>query len=193
VSAFPARRGFLKAALTLLTGAAAPTASAPPAWAEQPNFEGVPGVDVTPNNAHELLVRLPDVDGFRLRKATAEEVPSPGGLALSLFRYEPQLSRTVHRLVLPWMDVRAGLYLRSTVPYRTRVVLDPDDGELTTSFVTSRRTSVAVYRETPLGIDGPPWQVMVLIGGEPPAWRILDPDWDKMRTRRGLPAAGLAV
>ena len=150
--------------MTLLTGAAAPAASAPAAWAAQPNFGGVPGADVTPNNSHELLVRLPDVDGFRLRKATAEEIPSPGGLALALFRYEPQLSKTVHRLVLPWMDVRAGLYVRSAVPYRTRVVLDPDDGELTTSFVIGRRTSIAVYRETPLGIDMPPWQVVVLIG-----------------------------
>ena len=85
---------------------------------------------------------------------------------LDLFRYEPPdgLSRTVHRLVLPWMDVRAGLYVRSAVPYRNRVRLDPDDGELTTSFVIGRRTSVAVYRETPLGIDMPPWQVVVLIG-----------------------------
>jgi hypothetical protein len=120
--------------------------------------------DVTPNNAHELLVRLPDVDGFRLRKATAAEIPHPAGLALALFRYEPQLSKTVHRLVLPWMDVRAGLYLRSAVPYRTRVVLDPDDGELTTSIIIGRRTSIAVYRKTPLGIDMPPWQVVVLIG-----------------------------
>jgi hypothetical protein len=83
---------------------------------------------------------------------------------LALFRYEPQVSKTVHRLVLPWMDVRAGLYLRSAVPYRTRVVLDPDDGELTTSFVIGCRTSVAVYRETPLWTDTPPWQVVVLIG-----------------------------
>jgi hypothetical protein len=62
------------------------------------------------------------------------------------------------------MDVRAGLYVRSAVPYRNRVRLDPDDGELTTSFVIGRRTSIAVYRETPLGIDTPPWQVVVLIG-----------------------------
>jgi hypothetical protein len=27
-----------------------------------------------------------------------------------------------------------------------------------------RRTSVAVYRETPLWIDQPPWQVVVLVG-----------------------------
>jgi hypothetical protein len=38
---------------------------------------GVPGADLAPNNAQELLVRLPNVDGFRLRKATAEEMPSP--------------------------------------------------------------------------------------------------------------------
>jgi hypothetical protein len=164
VSAFPARRGFLKAAVTLLTGAATPAASAPAAWAEQPNFGGVPGADVTPNNAHELLVRLPEVDGFRLCKATAKDVPYPGGLALTLFRYELQLSKTVHRLVLPWMDVRAGLYLRSAVPYRTRIVLDPEDGELTTSITIGPRTSVAVYRETPLWINQPPWQVVVLIG-----------------------------
>ena len=163
MSRFPARRGFLKAAVTLLTGAAAPAASAPVAWAAQPNFGGVQGADVTPNNTHELLVRLPDVDGFRLRKATAKDVSYPGGLALALFRYEPQLSRTVHRLILPWIDVRAGLYLRSAVPYRTRVTLDPDDGELTTSFIIGRRTSVAVYREMPQWIDGPPWQVVVLI------------------------------
>ena len=79
MSVFPARRGFLKAAVTLLTGAAAPAVSAPAAWAAQPNFGGVPGADVTPNNTHELLVRLPDVDGFRLRKATEEEIPPPGG------------------------------------------------------------------------------------------------------------------
>jgi hypothetical protein len=166
VSVFSARRGFLKAAVTLLTGAAAPAAWAPAAWAAQPNFGGVPGADVPPNNIHELLVRLPDVDGFRLRKATEKEIRLPGALMLDLFRYEPSggLSRTVHRLVLPWMDVRAGLYLRSAVPYRTRVVLDPDDGELTTSIIIGRRTSIAVYRKTPLGIDMPPWQVVVLIG-----------------------------
>jgi hypothetical protein len=83
---------------------------------------------------------------------------------LALFRYERQLSKTVHRLVLPWMDVRAGLYLRSAVPYRSRIVLDPDDGELTTSITIGHRTSVAVYGETPLWINQPPWQVVVLIG-----------------------------
>jgi hypothetical protein len=151
MSVFPARRGFLKEAVTLLTGAAAPVVSAPAARAAQPNFGGVPGAELTPNNAHELLVRLSDVDGLRLHRATEKEIPLPGALVLDVFRYEPPdgLSRTAHRLVLPWMDVRAGLYLRSAVPYRTRVRLDPDDGELITSFVTGRRTSVAVYRETP--------------------------------------------
>jgi hypothetical protein len=163
VNVFPARRGFLKAAVTLLTGTAAPAAAAPAAWAAQPNFGDASSAGVTPNHTHELLVRLPDVDGFRLRKVQAEKTPHPGGLALALFRYEPQLSRTVHRLVLPWMDVRAGLYLRSAVPYRTRVILDPDDGELTTSFIIGRRGSVAVYRETPQWIDRSPWQVVMLI------------------------------
>jgi len=41
VSVLPARRGFLKAGVTLLTGAAAPAASAPAASAAQPNFMGI--------------------------------------------------------------------------------------------------------------------------------------------------------
>jgi hypothetical protein len=44
------------------------------------------------------------------------------------------VSRTVHRLILPWMDVRAGLYVRSGITYRTRMPLDLDDGELTSRF-----------------------------------------------------------
>jgi hypothetical protein len=148
--------------VTLLTGATAPAASAPVGWAAQPNFEGVPGADVTPNNAHELLVRLPDVDGFRLRKATAEEMPHPGGLVLGFFRYEDagRVSRTVERLVLPKSSVRAGLYVQSAVPYRTRVLLH---GELSTSLILGQRASVRVYGEAPRGAEMPPWQVVVLI------------------------------
>jgi hypothetical protein len=166
VSLLCARRGFLKMAVTLITGTVARADLTPTAWAAPPNLMGAPDAGITPNHSQQLLVGLSDVDGIRLRKASGENLPPPGGLVLRLFRYESPdgMSRTVHRLVLPWTDVRAGLYLRSAVPYRTRVILDPDDGELTTSFVIGRRTSVAVYRETPHGIDMPPWQVVVLIG-----------------------------
>jgi len=65
------------------------------------------------------------------------------------------------------MDVRAGLYVRSAVPYRTRMILDPDHGELTTRIVLGRRGAIAVYRETPRGVDGPAWQVLVVMGTPP--------------------------
>jgi hypothetical protein len=67
----------------------------------------------------------------------------PGKLELGLFRYEPPdgVSETVHRLVLPWMDVRAGLYVQSGITYRTRMLLNPDDGE-----PTSRLSSVGTQR-----------------------------------------------
>jgi hypothetical protein len=169
VSPFVARRGFLRTALTLLTARVTP---APTAWAAQPNLMGAPDVGVTPNHAQELLVELSDIDGIHLRKVPEEGGPPPGGLVLGLFRYDPpgKMSSTVHRLVLPWVDVRAGLYVRSVVPYRIRMVLDPDDGELTTRILLGRRVSVAVYRETPLWVEGPPWQVVVLAGA-PPAGR----------------------
>jgi hypothetical protein len=162
VSALAVRRGFLKTALTLLTGAL------PRGWAVQPNVMGTAHVDVTPNHVQELLVRLSEIDGLHLRRIPEEDLPPTGGLALGLYRYEgPQgLSRTVDRLVLPWMDVRAGLYLRSAVPYRTRILLDPADGSVTTRILFGRRTSVHVYRETPRWVDGPPWQVIV-VGGAP--------------------------
>lgn len=155
--AFPERRDFLRAAGAALAGAAAPAALAPAAWA---------GATVTRDHSQELLVTLSDVDGIRLRKASVAETPSRGGIVLGMFRYESPdgVSKTVHRLVLPWMDVRAGLYLRSAVPYRTRLDLDPQENELTTSIVLDRRTSVAVYRETPRWVDAPPWQVVVVIG-----------------------------
>jgi hypothetical protein len=154
------RRGFIKAAVTLLTGITPP--AQPTAL---PNVVDA-GNGVTSNHSHEQLVGLSDVDGMRLRRISDENLPPPGGLVLSLFRYEPPdgMSRTVHRLVLPWTDVRAGLYLRSAVAYRTRIVLDPDERDMTTSIVLSRRTSVSVYRETPRWIDGgSPWQVVVVI------------------------------
>jgi hypothetical protein len=127
----------------------------------QPNFGGVPGADVTPNHTHELLRPAPRCRRDLAAKGGRGGDPPPR--ALGLFRYEP---KTVHRLVLPWMDVRAGLYLRSADPYRTRVVLKPHDGEVTT---------VAVYRETPLGYDGPPWQVVVVIAAPPGAVGVTDP------------------
>jgi hypothetical protein len=159
------RRGFLKAAVTLLTGATAPTVAVVTACEGRPNGGGA-GSDVTPSHSHEQVVGLSDVDGIRVRRASDEDLPPPGGLVLGLFRYEPPdgISRTVHRLVLPWMDVRAGLYLRSGVPYRTRIVLDPNERDVTTSIVLSRRTSVSVYREAPRWIEGaPPWQVVVVV------------------------------
>jgi hypothetical protein len=153
----PARRGFLKTALISLAGAGAPTGLAPSAWAN---------ADVTPNHSQELLLRLPGVDGIFLRKAAKEELPSELGVVLGLYRYEPAVgeSKTIDRLTLPWMDVRGGLYVRSAVPYRIRMVLDPDEGELTTRIVLNRRASLAAYRETPRWIDTPPWQVVVVIG-----------------------------
>jgi hypothetical protein len=159
------RRSFLKTALAVLTGAAAQAAPASVAWAAQPNFGRVPEAGVTPNHTQELLVRLPDVDGIRLRTADEEELPWKRGVVLALYRYEPPdgVSKTVRHLVRPWRDVRAGLYVRSAVPYRLRVLLDPDDGNLATSVVLGRRASVAVYRETPRWIDTPPSQVVVVV------------------------------
>jgi len=157
VMALSERRDFLRAAGAALAGVAAPAAPAPAAWA---------GAAVTRDHSQELLVTLSDVDGIRLRKASVKEIPPRGGIVLRVFRYQPPdgISKTVHRLVLPWMDVRAGLYLRSAVPYRTRLDLDPEENELTTSIVLDRRTSVAVYRETPWWVDAPPWQVVVVVG-----------------------------
>jgi hypothetical protein len=120
-------------------------------------------VGVTPNHFQELVARLEDVDGVRLRTASTEELPSGTGIVLSVFRYEPDgASRTIDRVVVPWMDVRAGLYVRSVVPYRLRVLLDRDDGRLATSVVLGRRASVAIYREAPR-IDTPAWQVVVVV------------------------------
>jgi hypothetical protein len=81
---------------------------------------------------------------------------------LRFFRYEDagRVSRTVERLVLARSNVRAGLYVQSVVPYRTRVLLH---GELTTALVLDQRASVRVYGETPRGVEMPPWQVVVTI------------------------------
>jgi hypothetical protein len=152
----PARRSFLRTALAALTGAAAPVAMARSAW---------PNASVTANHSQELLVRLVDVDGTTLRNAAGENLPTPGGFTLSLFRYEgpDQLSRTVHRLVLPWTDVRAGLYVRSAVPYRTRMLLDPEGGQPTTRIILDWRASLAVYRETPRCVETLPWHVVLIV------------------------------
>jgi hypothetical protein len=160
------RRSFLTTAVAVLTGVAAPATPTPVTWAAAlPNFVGVPYPDTTPNHRQELLVRLADLDGIRLRTANNAELPSKPGVVLGLYRYEPPdgMSKTVHRLVLPWLDVRAGLYVRSAVPYRLRVLLDPDDGKLATSVVLGRRASVAVYGETPRWIGTLPWQVVVVV------------------------------
>jgi hypothetical protein len=61
----PARRGFLRAAVTLLTGAAVPASVSATRDETQPNFAGV-GDSVTPNHSQELLVSLSDVDGLAL-------------------------------------------------------------------------------------------------------------------------------
>jgi hypothetical protein len=167
VNALPGRRGFLKAAVALLTGTTAPANSRFGVIEGIPNFESAPDAEATANHRQELLVRVPDLDGIRLRTAHDDEISSQRGVVLDLYRYEPPdgMSRTVHRLVRPWMDVRAGLYVRSAVPYRLRIRLDPDDGELATSVVLGRRASVAVFRETPRGIEqrSTPWQVLVVV------------------------------
>jgi hypothetical protein len=165
VSQAPARRNFLKTALAVMTGPATHAVLATTSGAALPGSSFVPDPGVTLNHTQELLLRLPDLDGIRLRPAAHEELPSQRGVVLDLYRYElpDGTSKTVQRLVRPWMDVRAGLYLRSAVPYRLRVLLDPDDGQLATSVVLGRRASVAVYRETPQWIDTSPWQVVVVI------------------------------
>jgi hypothetical protein len=148
--------------MTLLAGAAAPAPPSPATAAAESN--SVVSDDITPGHSATLLVSLLDVDGLWLRAAAAEKECAPnGGLVLGFFRYEDvgRVSRTIERLILPTSNVRAGLYVRSAVPYRTRVLLD---GELTTRLVLGQRASVRVYGETPRGVEMPPWQVVVKIG-----------------------------
>jgi hypothetical protein len=148
-----------------MSGAVASGGPAPVASEALPNFGRIPEAGVTPSHSQELVVRLDDVDGVRLSTASAEELPSATGVVLRVFRYEPPngTSRTIDRVVLPWMDVRAGLYVRSAVPYRLRALVNRDDGQLATSVVLGRRASVTVYRETPLWVDRRAWQVVVVV------------------------------
>jgi hypothetical protein len=166
VSLFSARRGFLKAVVSILTGTAFHAVPVQSARAARRDGLGTFNTGVTPNHSQELLVRLPDIDGIHLRRAAEGDIPVPPGLVLGLFRYEAPsgASKTIHRFVLPGIDIRAGLYVRSAVPYRTRMILDPDNGELMTRIILGQRESIAVYRETPLWVEEAPWQVVMLIG-----------------------------
>jgi hypothetical protein len=130
-----------------------------------PNFSGVPDVGVTPSHSQELVVQLHDVDGVRFSMPSEAELPSEAGVVVRVFRYEPPdgTSRTVDRVVLPWVDVRCGVYVRSAVPHRLRVLVNRDDGSLTTSVVLGRRASMAVYREAPRWVDRRAWQVVVVV------------------------------
>jgi hypothetical protein len=155
----------LRGILAAMSGTVACGGPEPGASEALPNFGGIPYPDVTPSHSQELVVRLHDIDGVRLSTASAGQLSSETGIILRVFRYEPPngASRTIERLVLPWVDVRAGVYVRSAVPHRLRVVVDQHDGTLATSVVLGRRASVAVYRETPRWVDGRAWQVVVVV------------------------------
>ena len=62
----------------------------------------------------------------------------------------------MHHLVLPWGDIVAGLYVRSAVSYRTRMLLHPETGELTTRIILDRRSKVTVAWESS--------QIVVIVG-----------------------------
>jgi hypothetical protein len=152
------RRDFLARLATILAGAAAP-------WI--PAGATVAGPGDTSDPGRRLLVAVPGADGLRIGPVPAGAAPPAGGLVLGLFRYDApgELPVDVERLVLPRADVAAGLYVRSAVAYRTRILLDAGRGGLTARLILARRAPVAVYRETPRPGEVPPCQVVVVVGG----------------------------
>jgi hypothetical protein len=69
-------------------------------------------------------------------------------MLLETFRYGADgQSNTVNHVILPWGDIAGGLYIRSAVSYRTRVLVHPDTRELTTRIVLDLRSPVRVARE----------------------------------------------
>ena len=139
--------------LTLIDPAASAVASCTE-WSHEP---------LGPAGRRTLLARAPSVDGLVLQRASAAEHPTPGALILGMFRYD-RTPQVFHQALLPWATIRGGLYLRSAVPYRVRVLAHPDGAGLTMRVAVEQPASVAVYEEAPLGAETlPPCQLVVVI------------------------------